>query len=239
MRVWLLAKREFFATFDAPTGYVVLALFPALAATLFFLTGPFFALNEASLRPFFATMPWLLVLLAPAITMSLWAEEKRSGTEELLLTYPFHLRQLVLGKFFGAWAILALALVFSLAVPFTVDALGDLDWGPVGGGYLSVLLLGGASLAVGLFLSSCTDNQIVAWLLGATVLLAFNLVGLAATAASMPPTLGQLFLALDFGNHFQAMTRGVIDIGNIMFYLGVTAFFLVANGVVLERRRWS
>jgi len=239
MRSLLIARREFFATFDAPTGYVILALFPALAAALFFLTGPFFALNEASLRPFFGIMPWLLVILAPAITMRLWAEERRSGTEELLLAYPFRLRELVLGKFLGAWAILGLALVCTLAVPVTADTLGDLDWGPVLGGYLSVMLLGGASLSIGLFLSSCTDNQIVAWLLGAVVLLTFNLIGLAATAEAIPPGLGRLFLALDFGNHFHAITRGVIDLGNVAYYLGVTVFFLCANGVVLERRRWA
>lgn len=239
MRSLLIARREFFATFDAPTGFVILALFPALAAALFFLTGPFFALQEASLRPFFANMPWLLVMLAPAITMRLWAEERRSGTEELLLTYPFRLRDLVLGKFLGAWAVLALALFFTLAVPITAETLGDLDWGPVIGGYLSVLLLGGASLAIGLFLSACTDNQIVAWLLGAVVLLTFNLIGIAATAEAIPPSLGRLFLELDFGNHFHAITRGVVDLGHVAFYLGVTAFFLCANGVVLERRRWA
>lgn len=237
MRSLLIARREFFSTFDAPSGYVVLALFPALAAALFFLTGPFFAQNEASLRPFFGIMPWLLVLLAPAITMGSWAEEKRSGTEELLLTFPFQLRDLVLGKFFGAWAVLALALCFTMAVPLTVESLGDLDWGPVIGGYLSVLLLGGASLAVGLFLSSCTDNQIVAWLLGAALLLSFNLIGIAATAEAIPPGLGRIFLALDFSNHFHAITRGVLDFGHIGYYLGVTVFFLSANGVVLERRR--
>ncbi|MFK5955484.1 MAG: ABC transporter permease [Planctomycetota bacterium] len=237
MRSLLIAKREFFSTFDVPTGYVILGLFPGLAAVLFFLTGPFFALDEASLRPFFSTMPWLLVMLAPAITMRLWAEERRSGTEELLLTYPFRLRDLVLGKFLGAWAVLALALAFTLGVPITAEVLGDLDWGPVIGGYLSVLLLGGASLAIGLFLSSITDNQIVAYLLGATVLMGFNLIGIASMAEAMPEGLARLFLMLDFGNHFHAITRGVLDFGHVSFYLGIIVFFLCANGVVLERRR--
>lgn len=237
MRSLLIAKREFFSTFDAPTGYVVLGLFPALAAVLFFLTGPYFALNEASLRPFFASMPWLLVILAPAITMRLWAEEQRSGTEELLLTYPFQLRDLVIGKFLGAWAVLALSLLCTIGVPFTASMMGDLDWGPVLGGYFSVMLLGGASLAIGLFLSSITDNQIVAYLLGAAVLMGFNLIGVAATADAMPESFARLFLMLDFGNHFHAITRGVLDLGHASFYLGIIVFFLAANGVVLERRR--
>lgn len=237
MKSLLIAKREFFSTFDAPTGYVVLGLFPALAAVLFFLTGPYFALDEASLRPFFASMPWLLVILAPAITMRLWAEERRSGTEELLLTYPFRLRDLVIGKFLGAWAVFALGLLCTIGVPLTAEAMGDLDWGPVMGGYFSVLLLAGASLAIGLFLSSITDNQIVAYLLGAAVLMAFNLIGVAASAEAMPEEFARLFLMLDFGNHFHAITRGVIDLGHASFYLAIMVFFLCANGVVLERRR--
>ena len=238
MRALLVARREFLSTFESPVGYVVLAVFPALAAALFFVLGSFFAMGEASLREFFSWMPWLLVLLAPAITMRLWAEERRSGTEEWLLTMPFRLQDLVLGKFLGAWAVLAAALTFTLGVPLTVASLGDLDWGPVWSGYCSTLLLGGASLSVGLFLSSCTSNQIVAWLLGACSLLAANLIGAAAVATAMPPGLGRLFLALDFGEHFHSITRGVLDLESAAFYLGVMVVCLSANHLMLERRRW-
>jgi ABC-2 type transport system permease protein len=239
VRTLIIARREFFTAFDSPVGYVVLALFPALAAALFFVLGPFFAIGEASMRDFFAWIPWLLVVLAPAISMRIWAEERRSGTEELLLTFPFQLRNLVLGKFLGAWAILAVALLFTAGVPITLEILGDLDWGPVWGGYVSAMLLGGASLAIGLYLSACTANQIVAWLLGVVVLMFFNLIGGAATASAMPPSLGRIFLALDFGEHFHSITRGVIGIGSVAFYCGVMVIFLCANGLVLERRRWS
>ncbi|MDP7063208.1 MAG: ABC transporter permease subunit [Planctomycetota bacterium] len=235
----LVARREFFTAFDSPVGYVVLALFPALAAALFFVLGPLFLVGETSMRDFFGWMPWLLVVLAPAISMRIWAEERRSGTEELLLTFPFQLRHLVIGKFLGAWAILGLALAFTAGVPMTLELLGDLDWGPVLGGYVSVMLLGGASLAIGLYLSACTSNQIVAWLLGVVVLMFFNLIGGAATASAMPPSLGRILLSLDFGEHFHSITRGVIDLGSVTFYFGVMAVFLCANGLVIERRRWS
>ena len=191
------------------------------------------------MRGFFAWIPWLLVVLAPAISMRIWAEERRSGTEELLLTFPFQLRDLVVGKFLGAWAILGVALLFTAGVPITLECLGDLDWGPVLGGYVSAMLLGGASLAVGLFLSALTANQIVAWLLGVTVLMFFNLVGGAATASAMPPGFGRLLLAIDFGEHFHSITRGVIGLGSVAFYFAVMVLFLCANGIVMERRRWS
>lgn len=239
MNSLIVARREWKSSFDAPTGYVVLALFPALSAFFFFATGGFFDFGEATLRGFFAQMPWLLVLLAPAITMRMWSEERRSGTEELLRSYPFRVRDLVVGKFLGALGVLALALVFTLAVPLTVAGLGDLDWGPVVGGYLSTLLLGAASLAVGLFLSSCTQNQIVAWMLAAVVLIGFNVIGNAATAEAMPPALGRLLLAADFGQRFHSITRGVVDLRDVLFYAGTTVFFLAANGLALERRRWT
>ncbi|MCP4771714.1 MAG: ABC transporter permease subunit [Planctomycetes bacterium] len=239
MRSLLIAKREFFTAFDSPVGYVVLALFPALASALFFVLGPLFLVGETSMRDFFSWIPWLLVVLAPAIAMRIWAEERRSGTEELLLTFPFQLGHLVLGKFFGAWAILGVALLFTAGVPLTLELLGDLDWGPVLGGYVSAMLLGGASLAIGLYLSACTSNQIVAWLLGVVVLMFFNLIGGAATTSAMPPSVGRILLSLDFGEHFHSITRGVIDFGSVAFYFGVMAVFLCANGLVIERRRWS
>ncbi len=235
----LLARREFFATFDAPAGYLVLAFLPAVSAVLLFVTGPFFAIGSADLRPFFLSLPWLFVLLAPAITMRMWAEERRAGTEELLLTWPWRLRALILGKFLGAWAILAAALVATAGLVVSVSWLGDLDPGPVLGGYLGALFLGGACIALGLFLSACTDNQIVAWLGGAAVLLAVNLIGVGATAEAVPGWLGRILLALDFGHHFQDLARGVVSVADLLFYGVMMAFFLALNALVLMRRAWS
>ncbi len=239
MRALVIARRELFAAFDSPLAYLVLALLPALTAAFFFVLGPFFDQGTATLRDWFALLPLLFVPVAPALTMRLWAEEFRGGTEELLATYPFRLRDLVLGKFLGAWGLLAVALGFTLGVPLTVAALGPLDWGPVLGGYLGALMLGAASIAVGAFFSSCTRNQVVAWLLGVVVLLAFNLLAPAATAAEMPEALGRVLWALDFGNRFAGIARGLIAWSDVAFYLVVTALFLCANGLRLEARRWG
>lgn len=238
MRALVVARRELRAAFDSPVAYLVLALVPALAAAFFFVLGGFFEFGVASLRGWFALLPVLLVPVAPALTMRLWAEEFRSGTEELLATYPFRVRDLVLGKFLGAWGLLALALAFTAGAPLTAAVLGDLDWGPVAGGYLGALLLGGACLAIGAFFSSCTRNQIVAWLLGVVVLLGFNLLALAATAEAMPERLGRVLWALDFGRRFEDIARGVVAAEDLVFYGVVMAVFLGLNVLRIEARRF-
>ncbi|RMH01623.1 MAG: hypothetical protein D6702_11025 [Planctomycetota bacterium] len=237
-RALVVARRELMAAFDSPAAWLVLALVPALTAVLFFVLGGFFAAGAASLRDWFAAVPLLLVPVAPALTMRLWAEEFRSGTEELLFTYPLRTSELVLGKFLGALGLLAIALFFTLGAPLTVAALGPLDWGPVIGGYLGSLLLGAACLAVGAFFSSCTRNQIVAWLLGAVALLVFNLLAVAATSAAMPEWLGGILWRLDFGQRFAGIARGVVAVDDVLFYLLMTFLFLAWNGLRLEARRW-
>ncbi len=239
MRSCLVARREMGAAFETPTGWAVLAFFPAAAAAFTFLLGPFFDAGEASLRGFFGNMPWLMALVAPALTMRSWAEERRAGTEELLMTWPFHLRDLVWGKFLGAWAVLALALAATLGVPFSVAALGNLDWGPVIGGYLGTLLCGGASLAVGLFFSACTRSQVVAWLAAVSALMVLNLIGLAATAEAMPPAVGRILIELDLQARFHAIARGVVDLRSVLHYVFLTAIALCGTGLVVERRRYA
>jgi len=171
--------------------------------------------------------------------MRAWAEERRAGTEELLLTYPLRLRDLVLGKFLGAWGLLAASLFFTIGIPLTVASLGDLDWGPVLGGYLGAMLMGAAAISFGLFLSACTRNQVVAWLLAAVGLMTWNMLDFAATAEAMPPTLGRVILAADFDGHFFAFARGVVDLRDVLFYFAVTVFFLCLNGLIFEHRRAS
>jgi ABC-2 type transport system permease protein len=126
MKAFLLAKREWKSAVDSPVAYVLLALLPAVSAAFFFVMGPFFDRGVATLRDFFGLLPWLFVMVIPAITMRAWAEERRSGTEELLMTYPMRLRDLVLGKFLGAWGLLAASLFFTAGIPLTVASLGDL-----------------------------------------------------------------------------------------------------------------
>ncbi|MBC8404071.1 MAG: ABC transporter permease subunit [Planctomycetes bacterium] len=237
-RALLLAKRECWAAFDSPVAYLVLAALPVLTATFFFLLGNFFAEGSADMRAFFALLPVVFVLIAPAITMRMWSEERRSGTEELLFSYPFRVRELVLGKFLGAWALLALALVATAWTPLTVAWLGDVDPGPMVGGYFGALLLGAACLSAGLFLSALTQNQIVAWLLGVLLLAILNLPALLAPMLAVSPGWSQLLLAFDMNERFSAMSRGVVSFGDLSYFVGLTVMFLCLNGLVLERRRW-
>ncbi|MCX8228823.1 MAG: ABC transporter permease [Planctomycetota bacterium] len=234
--ILLFAKRELRVFVDTPVGYVVLAVFPATMAALFFLAGSFFAESEATLRNFFTWMPIAMALLVPALTMRMWSEEIREGTEELLLTWPIRLRELVLGKFLGALSLLFLTLLATAMIPMTVAYLGDVDGGVVLAGYCGTFLLGAVCASLGLLLSSLTRNQIVAWLSSAAILIALNLLGLAATARSIPPSLAHALETLDLGLHFYSMSRGVIDAADLLFFLGLTLFFLVCNGLVLERR---
>ncbi|MFT7516605.1 MAG: ABC-2 type transport system permease protein [Myxococcota bacterium] len=238
MRALIIARREFLAYFESPVGYVIVAMLPALAAALFFFVGDiFFSYNESNLRHFFANMPLIIAVVVPAIAMRSWAEEMRSGTVERIMTLPFSIGELVVGKFLGVWAIFAFALSCTLLVPITASMLGDLDWGPVIAAYIGTLFMAGAALAICCYFSATTTNQIVSWMLGACVLFFLNLVHLIASAAFMPQWLAELALAVDMSQHFHALARGVIDVPALGFYIGVTLFFLVANTITLRIRQ--
>jgi ABC-2 type transport system permease protein len=238
MKCFSIAARELKVAFDSPIAWVIWGVVPSAAAAFFFVLGSFFDQGLASMRAWFAVMPILLVLIAPALTMRMWSEETRSGTLELLRTLPLTVFDLVVGKFLAAFALLAIALCFSLAAPLSVSMLGDLDWGPVWSAYFGTLLLGAASIACGLFCSAITRNQVVAWLLGVALLMLCNLFAAAATAVAMPPNLSRIFLSLDFGVRFAGMTRGVMPLEDLFFFLAIVAFFLTWNGMLLQRRRW-
>lgn len=237
-RAILIARRECQSAFDSPIAYLVMAALPALAALFFFVLGPFFVQQRAEMRGFFSLLPLMLILVAPAITMRMWSEERRSGTEELLFSYPFRVRDLVLGKFLGALALLALSLFATGFVPCTVAWLGPLDWGPVFAGYLGALLLGGACIAAGLFLSALTENQIVAWLSGVLLLAALNLPSLLMPLLPVSDQTARILLAVDLQERFQSLARGVIDFGDLIYFLSVIVLFLSWMGLVLENRRF-
>ena len=212
-----VVRRELASAFDAPSAWAVIAIVPLAASLFLFVLGSFFDEGVASLRGFFAFIPPILILVAPALTMKMWAEETRSGTHELLVSLPLTTIDLILGKFLAAMVLWCLALLATGGIVLTVGLLGDLDFGPVLGGYLGSLCLGGAAIACGLFFSSLTQSQVVAWLMGASLLLMFNLLGLAATAESMPDSLalealdGRLVTSFDVLStpRFMQDTQGV------------------------------
>jgi ABC-2 type transport system permease protein len=231
---WVIAKRELGAYFKSPIGYVVLAAFLALSGFLFFNT--YFLLGVSSMEGYFGNMPFLLLFFCPAIAMRLLAEERGQGTIELLLTMPVRDSQVVVGKFLAALAVLAVGLVMSFPFVVTVAAMGSLDKGPVIGGYVGTFLLGGTYLAVGLFASAMTKNQIVAFIVGVVICLALYLLGTVYSAAG--DVVGPILQYASPGYQFQKIARGVIELRNAVYYLSIIGVLLILSTQVLESRRW-
>ncbi|HSR31759.1 MAG TPA: ABC transporter permease, partial [Anaerolineae bacterium] len=191
-RIWVIARKELSAYFGSPMALIFVGVFLVVTLLAFFWVETFFARNLADVRPLFRWMPVLLLFLVAALTMRQWSEEQRVGTLEVLLTLPVRRTELVLGKFLAVMALVALALTLTLFLPITASILGDLDWGPVVGGYLAALLMASAYAAIGLFVSSRTDNQIVSLIV--TVLLGgtFFVVGTTGVAGLVGDTLGEI-----------------------------------------------
>ena len=234
-----ITRKELNNYFGSPLAIIFLGTFLAAVLFIFFTIETFFARGIADVRPLFRWMPVLLIFLLAALTMRQWSEEQRSGTQELLLTLPVPPVYLVLGKFLAVMVIIALALALTLPLPITVGLIGNLDWGPVIGGYLAALLMAGAYAAIGLFVSSRTDNQIVALI--ATVLLGglFYLVGSSGVTDFFGGRVSDMLWAIGTGSRFESIQRGVIDLRDLIYYLSLTAFFLMLNTVSLDMVRWS
>ncbi len=234
-----IARKELRAFFGSPVAYIFIGSFLAVALFAFFWVDAFFARNIADARPLFDWMPVLLIFLTAALTMRLWSEERRAGTLEGLMTLPVPTWRLVAGKFLAALALVAIALALTLPLPITVAVLGPLDWGPVLGAYLATLLLAAAYIAIGLFVSTRTDNPIVA-LIGSVLLGAlFYLVGSEALTQLLGHRGGEILRLLGSGSRFDSITRGVIDLRDLYFYLGIVGTFLALAVYSLERLRWA
>jgi ABC-2 type transport system permease protein len=233
-----VALRELRSYFNSPIAYVFLLVFLGAALFTFFNLEAFFSRGRADLRGLFEAIPLLMLLLVPALTMRLWAEEEKQGTLEILLTLPAQEHELVGGKFLASWTLLAAGLALTLSLPITVAFLGDLDWGPVAGGYLGGLLLGGAYLAVGQFVSATTENQILSFILALVVCLALYGVGTEAFSGLFPDRTAALLRALATGARFESIARGVIDLRDLLYYLSLTALFLGLSVGAVRAKRW-
>lgn len=234
-----ITRKELRAYFGSPMALIFVGAF--LAATLFsfFWVETFFARGIADIRPLFKGMPLLLIFLVAALTMRQWSEEQRSGTLEILLTLPVSPIQLVVGKFLAVVALVAVALGLTLFLPFTVALLGNLDWGPVIGGYLAALLLAGAYAAIGLFVSSRTDNQIVASIITVLICLALYLIGVSYVTDFVGAGVGEVLRALSTSGRFEAIRRGVIDLRDLTYYGALIGIFLTLNVLSLKAQGWS
>ncbi len=234
-----IAGKETTLFFTSPIAYLFLACFAAVTLFIFFWGEAFFARNIADVRPLFEWMPVLLIFLSSTLTMRLWSEERRSGTLEHVLTQPTPLWHFVLGKFAGCLILLGAALLVTLPLPVSVSLIGELDWGPVWAGYLATFLLGAAYLSIGLFVSSRSDNQIVS-LISATALCGiFYLLGNSVITDFFGTQSAEWLRLLGSGSRFDAITRGVIDLRDLYYYLSIIAIFLTLNTYGLEKERWA
>lgn len=233
-----ITRKELASYFGSPMALIFVGVFLAATLFTFFWVETFFARGIADVRPLFRNMPLLLIFLTAALTMRQWSEEEQSGALEILLTLPVQGWQLVLGKFLAVMALVLLALALTLFLPLTVGILGNLDWGPVFGGYVAAILLAAAYTAIGLFISSRTDNPLVALILTG---LAGGLLYLVGTRSVVDffSGAGDLLRALGAGSRFESIERGVIDLRDLIYYGTITALFLILNMVSLDSKRWS
>lgn len=234
-------KRELTGYFATPVAYVFLIIFLVLTGTFTFEIGGFYERGQADLRPFFDYLPWLYLFLVPALTMRLWAEERKSGTIEFLMTLPVTPWQAVLGKFLAAWAFVALALVLSFPIWITVNVLGEPDNGAILAAYFGSLLMAGGFLAIGACLSAITRNQVIAFIITIVVCFGFLLAGMPLVlnlfSGWAPQALVDGIASLSLMTHFASISNGVIDLRDIIYFALLIGAFLYANTIVLQMKQ--
>ncbi|MFC1613174.1 ABC transporter permease subunit [Patescibacteria group bacterium] len=229
-------KKELSGYFNSPIAYIFVAVFLIISNWLFFQN--FYLVGQANMRSYFLILPWIFLFLAPAITMRVWAEEKKSGTIELLLTLPVEDWEVVTGKFLSAIVFLSFTLLLSITLPFTVSRIGNMDWGVVIGGYIGAILMGGAYISLGLFISSLTKNQIIAFLIGIVSCFGVFIIGADFVLQKMNSSVVPLFQFLSVGYHFNNIGKGILDSRNIIYYLSFIFIFLYLNTKSVESRNW-
>ena len=235
-----IAKREWCGYFQSPVAYIFIVIFLALAGFFTFSVSGFYEAGQADLRSFFFWHPWLYLILVPAVAMRLWAEERRQGTLELLFTSAVTPLQAIAGKMIAAWGFLALALALTFPVPLTAAWLGQPDWGVVAAGYVASFLLAGAYLAVGMFTSALTRNQVVSFILAVVLGLFLILAGFQPVTDLLsqwaPEWLVNGVAAFGFMPHYEALQRGVLDARDFLYFASATGFMLFLTQLVLANR---
>jgi len=239
--VGIIMRRELASYFATPLAYVFILIFLMLANAFAFYLGGFYERGQADLDPFFTFHPWLYLFLIPAISMKLWAEERKSGSIELLMTQPVRLWDAVLGKFLAGWIFTALALALTFPLWITVNYLGHPDNGAIVAAYLGSLLLAGGFLAIGSCMSALTRNQVVAFILGVVVCFGFLLAGfplvLDLFRGWLPQVVVDALASLSFLTHFDSIVKGVIDVRDLLYFAILISFFLLATAIALDLRK--
>ena len=226
-------KKEFRGYFISPIAYIVISIFLILTGWFFFST--FFLFGQAEMRNFFSLLPVILSFIIPAVTMRLFSEEFNTGSYELLLTMPVSSLNIILGKFLAATAFVAIMLMPTLAYAFFISFLGDLDWGPVIGGYTGAVLLGAAFSSIGLFASSLTRNQIIAFITGMTLCFVLTLID--KMLFFLPESLLSVFQFLGADFHFQNISKGVVDSRDLLYFLSVCFVMIYGTNLVIQEKK--
>jgi ABC-2 type transport system permease protein len=235
-----IARRELGGYFATPVAVVFIVIFLALQGVLTFNLGNFFERDQADLTAFFQFIPWVFLLLVPAITMRLWADERRLGTIELLLTLPITATQAVIGKFLAAWAFCAIALVLTFPFVITVNILGSPDNGVIVAGYLGCLLVSGAFLAVGAAMSAATKNQVIAFVLAVAVCFVFAVSSYPVVTDFLSrnvPALADISRRISLVDRFQTFTRGLVQLRDLIFFASFIGFWLFVNTQIVAQKK--
>jgi ABC-2 type transport system permease protein len=234
-------RRELMAYFATPVAYVFIVIFLVLAGTFTFYMGGLYERGIADLEPFFRFHPWLYLFLVPAISMRLWAEERKTGSIELLMTLPVTMAEAVIGKFLAAWCFCGIALALTFPVWLTVNYLGSPDNGVILAAYVGSFLMAGAFLAIGACISATTRNQVIAFVITVVVCFVFMLPGMPAVIGAFsgwaPAAVTDAIASLSFMTHFSSLSRGVIDLRAVVYFTLVIGFWLAANAVVLDVKK--
>jgi len=237
---WAVFKREFKGYFATPVAYVFLVIFLFFAGYLTFKDG-FYQTRQADLRLFFNNLPLLFIFMVPSTAMRLWAEERKTGSIELLLTLPITVPQAVLGKFFAAWAFLGIAILLTFPLPITVYYLGRPDMGLIITGYIGSFLMAGGFLAIGSFFSALTKNQVISFILSVVASAMLVYAGMPTTidylSTILPAGAVSVVESISFQNHFDSLLRGVIEFGDMAYFIVLIAAWVGACGVILEERK--
>ena len=241
--IGIIFKRELASYFATPVAYVFIVIFLVLSGALTFHLGSFYERGQADLAPFFNFHPWLYLFLVPAISMRLWAEERKSGNIELLLTLPISMLEAVIGKFLAAWLFTGIALFLTFPLWITVNYLGAPDNGVILAAYIGSLLMAGGFLAIGACISATTKNQVIAFIISVVICFAFLLSGFSIVLDFFrgwaPQYVVDAISSLSFLTHFSSISKGVIDLRDIVYFASLIGFWLYANAVIIEMKKAS
>lgn len=236
-------RREFSGYFGAPVAYVFIVIFLLLLGFFTFYISRFFEAGQADLRSFFEWHPWVYMFLIPAVAMRLWAEERRMGTIELILTFPVTVGEAIIGKFLAAWGFIGIALFFTFPMVLTTTYLGNPDMGAIICSYVGSFLMAGAFLSVGIMTSSLTRSQVISFIISIVICLFFILAGfppvINALSGWTPAWFVSIVSELSFLSHFFSIERGVLDIRDLIYYFSVITFMLFATAIIIQNRKTS